>query len=317
MVPSNRNIVIDLIVPVFNESDSMVPHIENMLNTVRRAGYTPHIILVDDGSIDNTWGVIKELSIRHPEIEGIRLSRNFGKDNSIFTGLKHSRGMAAITIDSDGQHPISMLPEMLNSWSTGSLIVHTTKAKRLKEGIWVKLRARVFNCIISKLMNTNLAGASDYKLLDKKIVEILQMYATSNSIYRFLVASFGFPSVTLSMNTLPSPRPSRWRLTSLFQLSIRAIMFHTDVPIKAFALLILFTMGLTVVLFGILLLSLISQTVSEGYSTMLILSLLNLCITTVGITGISVYLKGTLDIVEGRAGAIEWERTSTEIEKRK
>lgn len=311
------NTVIDLIVPVFNESDHMVPHIENMLSTVYAAGYTPHIILIDDGSIDNTWDVIKDLSIKHTEIEAIRLSRNFGKDNAIFTGLKHSRGMAAITIDSDGQHPISMLPEMLHSWSTGNLIVHAVKVKRLGEGIWVKLRASLFNFIISKLMSTNLEGSSDYKLLDKKIVENLRMHASTSAIYRFLVADFGFPSAAILMNTLPSSRPSRWHLTSLLQISIRAIMFHTDVPIKALVLLILLTVGLTIALFGILFMSLLSKSVSEGYSTILILNLINLCIITVGITGVFVYLKGTLDIVTGRAGAIEWEHISTEVETQK
>jgi glycosyltransferase involved in cell wall biosynthesis len=309
MTSPTNNIVIDLIVPVFNESDRMVPHIKDMLNTVYSAGFTPHIIMVDDGSTDNTWGVIKELNVQFPEIEGVRLSRNFGKDNAIFTGLKYSHGMAAITIDSDGQHPISMIPEMLTRWSNGTLIVHAVKAKRSGEGHWVKLRAKIFNSIISKLMGTKLEGVSDYKLLDKKVVEILRLCATINSVYRFFVVDFGFPSSTVPMNTLPSPRPSRWNLRSLFQLSIRAIMFHTDVPIKAFVLLILLTIGLAVTLVGILVFSLIFGTVSEGYSTILVLSLLNLCITTLGITGVSVYLKTTLDIVAGRTGATEWERT--------
>jgi dolichol-phosphate mannosyltransferase len=302
--------LIDVIVPVFNEMDRIVPHIENMLRTIRTAGYTPHIIIVDDGSLDKTWQTVKRLSEKYPDIEGVRLSRNFGKDNAIFTGLKYSHGAAAITIDSDGQHPIAMIPELLQAWESGSLIVHAVKAKRLGERIGVKLRACLFNFLISKLMNKKLDGASDYKLLDKKIVEILRLHTTTNAIYRFLVEDLGFPGTTLAMNTLPSPRPSRWNFTSLFRFSIRAIMFHTDLPIKAFIFLILVMIGLTLTLFVIVIYCLIYDTIPKGYSTILLLSLINLCITTVGFTGLSVYLKGTLDIVAGRTGAIEWERTS-------
>ena len=310
----NAKAVIDLIVPVFNESNRMVVHIEEMIQTVREAGYTPHVILVDDGSRDDTWSVIEDLSTRYMEIEGVRLSRNFGKDDAIFTGFNYARGEAAITIDSDGQHPISMLPEMLYAWEKGQLIVHAVKAERSDESVGIQLRAKLFNYCMSKLMGTNMQGASDYKLLDKRIVEILRQHGTTNAIYRFLVSGMGFPSAALPMNTLPSTRPSRWQLASLFQLATRAIMFHTDVPLKAFVIMVLLIMGLTIGLLTILLITLMYGNVVSGYSTLLVLSLLNLCITVVGITGVAVYLKGTLDIVAGRSGAIVWQHTSIKTE---
>lgn len=312
MTETSKNIVIDLIVPMFNESGHIFPHIENMLSTVHSAGYIPHIILVDDGSIDDTWNKIKELSVRHSEVEGIRLSRNFGKDQAIFIGLKYSHGQAAITIDSDGQHPIEILPEMLQSWSQGNLIVHAIKTKRFGESFWVKLRANLFNFMISKLMNVNLKGVSDYKLLDKKIVKILQKSSNTNAIYRFLVAELGFSGVCIPMKTLPPSRSSRWHLIKLFQLSIRAVMFHTDIPLKALALLIFLVALLTVGLFVLLMLSLIYSSVPKGYSTILVLAVLNLCITMMGITGLGVYLKGAMDILSRRTNAIEWEYTFNE-----
>jgi len=308
---SKTQVMIDLIVPVFNESDSMVRHVEEMIQTVRDAGYTPHIVLVDDGSRDNTWSVIETLSTQYSEVEGVRLSRNFGKDSALFTGLSYACGAATITIDSDGQHPIVMIPDMLEAWEKGQLIVHAVKAERLGEGVGTRLRAAVFNYCMSKLMGNNVHGASDYKLLDKKVVEILSQHGTTNAIYRFMVADLGFPSAAFSMNTLPSPRPSRWRYTSLFELATRAIMFHTEVPLKTFVILVLLMVGLATCLFLILLFRLIYGSVPSGYSTLLVLSLFNLCITVVGITGLAVYLKGTLDIVAGRTGSIVWQRTST------
>lgn len=314
MQTPDRKPIIDLIVPVLNESHGMVPHVENMIHTVREAGYVPHVILVDDGSSDDTWLAIEDLSQRYVEIEGVRLSRNFGKDSAIFSGFEYVQGEAAITIDSDGQHPISMLPQMLQAWRNGQRVVHAVKVQRQGESVGRRLRAHLINYCMSKLMNTNVLGASDFKLLDRSVVEILRRHGTTNAIYRFLVSDLGFPSTAFPMSTLPSTRVSRWPLSKLFQLATRAIMFHTDVPLKAFALLVMLMIGLAASLFAILSYALIFGSVPSGYSTLLVLSLLNLCITVVGVTGVAVYLKGTLDLVAGRGGAIVWQRTGAKPE---
>ena len=307
----DAGITIDVIVPVLNESGGMIPHIEEMIRAVQEAGYVPHVILVDDGSSDDTWHTIEALSVRHAEIEGVRLSRNFGKDNAIFAGLKYSQGDAAITIDSDGQHPAALLPKMLQAWREGQLVVHAVKAKRMGESMARRLRAHVVNYCMSKLMNKNVLGASDYKLLDKKVVDSLRLYGNTNAIYRFLVSDMGYPSAAFPMDTLPSMRASRWRLGHLFALATRAIMFHTDVPLKAFVLLVILMMSMAAGLLAILAYALIFGSVPSGYSTLMVLSLLNLCITVLGITGVAVYLKGTLDVVSGRGGAIVWQRTGS------
>ncbi len=304
-------IVIDLIVPVYNESDQMIPHIENMIKVVRGAGYIPHIILVDDGSVDDTWHKISQLSTKHEEIEGIRLSRNFGKDQAILRGLKYSHGNAAITIDSDGQHPIAMLPAMIQKWCEGNLIVNAIKVQRLGETIWAKFRAKIFNHIISKLMDLSLAGICDYKVLDRKIVEILQKNSNSNSVYRFLIAELGFPSASVSIESLPSSRSSRWSSIKLFELSVRVLIFHTDLPIKALSLLIIFVFFLTIIVFLLLIASFFYTSVPKGYSTTIVLTLLNLCITMIGIMGLAVYMKGAFDILSRRT-PIEWETTFEE-----
>lgn len=305
--------LIDLIVPVLNESEHIIKNTEAMLAAIRAIGYIPHIIIVDDGSTDDTWDKIASLCSLHPEIEGVRLSRNFGKDCALFVGISHSKGDAAITIDSDGQHPISLLSKLVEKWELGFLIVNAVKIERHGETFLTKMRATIFNGFMSKLMGENIQGASDYKLLDKKIIKIVQSNITSNAIYRFLVAGLGFPSINLPMNTLESPRKTRWRLSSLFELAIRAIIFHTDVPIKAFFAVLMLTLLLICSLFFILLIALIAGNVPTGYSTILALILINLCITVIGLTGLSVYLKGTLDIVAKRSGPIIWERLSEKV----
>lgn len=307
---------VDLIVPVYNESQRMVRHVEEMIRTVTQAGFEPHVILVDDGSRDDTWQVIEALSEQYEQVEGVRLSRNFGKDHALFTGLHYTCGEAAITLDGDGQHPVSLLPALLQAWQDGAMVVHAVKQERRGETLGMRLRAATFNYLMSRLLGSNQAGASDYKLLDRKMVEILRQHATSNAIYRYSVANLGFSGAVVPMNTLPSERPSRWRFTSLLQVAIRAVMFHTDIPIKAFVILMLLTVALSVVLMTALLVAFFSGEVPSGYSTLLTLNLLTLCITVVGLTGLAVYLKGAIDIVAGRSGAIVWQQTSGKRSRR-
>lgn len=311
MNQTTHRTVIDLIVPAYNESDRMVKHVEEMMQTVWQAGYQPHVILVDDGSHDNTWCVIQMLSERYEEIEGVRLSRNFGKDNALFTGLHYTCGEAVITIDSDGQHPPSLIPTILQAWQEGAIVVHAVKQERRGETLGMRMRAGMFNYLMSKLMNTNQGGASDYKLLDRQVVKVLCQHETSNAIYRYSVANLGFPSANIPMNTLPADRPSRWRFISLFQIAIRAVMFHTDVPLKAFVTMMILVVALSLGLMVKLFVAFFHDAVPSGYSTLLMLNLLTLGITVVGFTGLAVYLKGTLDIVAGRSGAIVWQQTAS------
>ena len=308
---ASERVIIDLVVPVCNESDRMVKHVEEMIQAVSQAGYRPHIILVDDGSSDNTWLVIQSLSNRYSEVKGVRLSRNYGKDSALFAGLHFTCGEATITIDSDGQHPIQLIQAILQAWREGAMIVNTVKEKRHGESLCVRIRAWAFNYLMSKLMRLNQAGTSDYKLLDKQIIEILCQHETSNAIYRFSVANLGFPCANIPMNTLPADRPTRWKYSGLLQIAIRAVMFHTDIPLRAFVYMMLLMLALSLGLMTIMLVAYVNGTVPTGYSTLLMLNLITLCTMVMGLTGLAVYLKGTVDILAKRSSTIVWQQTST------
>ena len=305
--------IIDLIVPVYNESNHMIKHVEHMLHIVKQEGCKPHIILVDDGSQDDTWQVIQSLSKRHSEIKGIRLTRNFGKDSAIFTGLRFLLGEAVIVIDSDGQHPISLLPVILKSWREGAMIVNTVKKGRCGEKIGVRLRAKAFNYVMSRLTNSNQVGASDFKLLDKRVVDTLGRIEACGAIFRYSVANLGFPCANISMSTEPAERPSNWKFINLLHMAIRAVMFHTDIPLKALTTLTILVVGMIFLLLISLLVALWHGNVPTGYSTLLILNLLTLGIMVVGITGLAVYIKSALDILTRRSDPIVWQTTTGQI----
>jgi glycosyltransferase involved in cell wall biosynthesis len=302
--------IIDFIIPLYNESDHIVKHVEELLIVISKTYYEPRLILVDDGSQDNTWDVIQALSERYIEIQGIRLSKNFGKDSAIFAGLKFISGEAVIIIDGDGQHPIKLIPSMLQAWENGAMIVNCIKENRHYETFGVRLRASFFNYIMSKLISSNQFGASDFKLLDKDIAKILSSHETSGAVFRYSVANLGFSTTSIFFDTIPANRPSRFKIMNLFQLAIRAIMFHTEIPLKSFIVLMLLIILMNTGLIINLLFNYIIGNIPAGYTTLLMVNIITLSLIILGFTGLAVYIKGTLDIVAKRSNIIIWQKTS-------
>jgi glycosyltransferase involved in cell wall biosynthesis len=299
--------VLDVVIPVRDEAGGLEGHVRELQGRVRAAGLQPRVILVDDGSVDGTWEVVKTLAAESPSVAGVRLSRNFGKDAALFAGLQLVRGVAAVTIDADGQHPAEVIGTMVHRWRQGCLVVNGRKMGRLGDAWHVRLRAGLFNRVMSWLMEVDVQGTTDFKLLDRQAVDALLRRRSGNSVYRFLVAGLGFPSADIDIDTKPSSRTSRWSLYGLVALAARAVMFHTEAPIKLFLGMLFATMVMTACLMVLLAVALLQGRVPTGYSTLLLLLIGNLCVTMLGLSSVVVYVKGALDVVSGRDGGIVWQ----------
>src|SRR5262249_18401878 len=145
-------------------------HIKKVLSQVHEAladvPVVYEIVLVDDGSPDNTWDVISAEAVLRSEVRAVRLSSSFGKESALEAGLELARGSAVIGMDGDGQHQPELLQEMIRLWrATGADIVEGTKVTRGEETIVGKLSAGLFYLIWNKLSGYELKGASDFKLL--------------------------------------------------------------------------------------------------------------------------------------------------------
>jgi glycosyltransferase involved in cell wall biosynthesis len=131
----------------------------------------------------------------------LRLSRNFGKEGAMLAGLEAARGAAVITIDADLQHPPSLIPAMLAEWRAGAKVVHGVKRDRGDEPWLSTLRARLVNALITRLGGIDLRNASDFKLLDRAVVEILTRRLPEHGrFYRGLANWIGFPQVELGLD---------------------------------------------------------------------------------------------------------------------
>jgi glycosyltransferase involved in cell wall biosynthesis len=164
--------LISVVIPLYNEGSHVSALLSDLKAALQQTRCRFEVILVDDGSPDDTWEKIKDEARTLPSLRAVRLSRNFGKELALCAGLERARGDAVIVMDGDGQHPPSLVPLMVEKWSTsGTDIVQGVKTKRGSESLPGKLGAFLFYLILNKLSGFELKGASDFKLVNRKVAD--------------------------------------------------------------------------------------------------------------------------------------------------
>lgn len=225
---------VSLVVPIHNEARHLADLIQRLSGIL-----TPHlfeIICIDDGSTDTTAQTLLQLATRSTTIVPLCLSRNFGKEAAIMAGLAAARGAAVIVMDGDFQHPPELIPKLIQAWQNGAEVVHAVKRQRGNESTVYTLGARLFNQLMSRATHTSFAGASDFKLLDRQVVDVLLRLPEANRFFRGLVAWVGFSSATVEFDVQPrSDGKSRWSRLRLVHYAIRNLVAFTSLPLKIIA----------------------------------------------------------------------------------
>ncbi len=215
---------ITFIVPAYNEENNIRPFHEETNKTVRGMNnYTCEFIFIDDGSNDSTWQVIKETSNLDSAVKGLRLSRNFGKEMALTAGIiewtKFSD--AVIFMDADLQHPPSVIPKLLQQWELGFQIV-TAQRKSIRYSMWREMGSNFFFFMLNRFSKLNIQHkATDFRLLDRKVLEVLQSFPERNRFFRGIIDWMGFNKTSI---TFDSPDritgKSTFSLNNLFNLAI-------------------------------------------------------------------------------------------------
>ncbi|QWF70183.1 glycosyltransferase family 2 protein [Methylomonas paludis] len=231
---SNTNPLISVVVPAYNESQGISHALSQISGILSATGLDWEIIAVDDGSSDTTFQKLSELSSSEPRIKALALSRNFGKESAMLAGLEYAEGDAVIIIDADLQHPPKLIPAMLDQWRQGAQIVHAVKRSRNQDSLAKKATAHAINKMISKLGGINTNNSSDFKLLDREIVDIIVYQLPERQrFFRGLTSWLGFNEVSLYFdvdNRLDGA--SKWSFWSLLELSITALTSFTSLPLR-------------------------------------------------------------------------------------
>lgn len=241
--------LLSVVIPAHNEAAGIVHALDIVKATLGSCGMKWEIIVVDDGSHDKTFTRLGELAQADSRIKSIRLSRNFGKEAALLAGLRAARGDAVITIDADLQHPPSLIPAMIDAWRKGSKVVDAVKRSRQKDGILARLRARIFNSFLSKLGGINLQNSSDFKLMDRVIVDaIARDLPESQRFYRGLSDWVGYNHATIPFDVeIRIKGQGKWTIWGLVSLATTAIVSFTSAPLRIVTIL-----GLTTMVFGLL-----------------------------------------------------------------
>lgn len=224
---------ITVVIPVYNEESQICENISVIRKHLAETGIEFMILLVDDGSTDGTWFRLKMLSEEIPDIKALRLSRNFGKESALLAGLEAAEGDACIIMDADLQHPPSLIHDMIRLWRVeGYDVVEGVKALRGNESVINKVGANLFYNILSKLSGFNIKQASDFKLLDRKVVSALLSMNERSTFFRGMSAWVGYNRKSIPFNVgVRTNGVSKWSLIKLCNLAVKAITSYSSFPL--------------------------------------------------------------------------------------
>lgn len=228
---------ISCVVPIYNEETIIAEFIAALDTTLKQLTYSYEIVLVDDGSQDNTQAIIQQLRSQY-SFRYIRFSRNFGKEKAISAGLDHARGDAIILMDGDFQHPLELLSEFIAKWEEGYDMVYAVRQNRADESWLKRTCAKTFYQFTSRINRVNIpANAGDFRLLDRKIVDSLQKLPERNRFMKGLYSWVGFKQVAVPFEVQPRKAgSSQWNFYSLIDLAITGITSFTAFPLRLIAL---------------------------------------------------------------------------------
>lgn len=293
--------MLSVIIPAFNEGNMIRESSAVISRLLKQEHIEYEMIYVDDGSVDRTWDEIDDICSRCPEVKGISFSRNFGKEAAMFAGLEYAEGDCCVVIDCDLQHPPEVILDMYRLWMEGYEVVEGVKSDRGNEGLLHKLAAKVFYCIISGATGMDMSQASDFKLLDRKVVDALLAMPEKQVFFRALSSWVGFKSTKTAFQVRERQAgETKWSAVSLVKYALNNISSFSAAPMQmvtvAGMLFLIFSAAM-----GIQTLALyVCGGALEGFTTVIILLLLIGSILMISLGVIGYYISKIYDEIKGR-----------------
>ena len=227
--------LISIVIPVYNEEEN-IPLVYEKIKEVseKLSNYDWEIIFIDDGSTDNSENILEEMAKNNPLVKYIQFSRNFGKEMALSAGLDAANGDAVFMIDADLQHPVEFMPEFIEKWQNGVEVVIGVRNKNKGEGLVKKLGSFLFYKIMNAIGETKIIPrATDYRLLDKKVVLAFRRFTEHGRMTRGLIAWLGFKRdyIYFDANERINDQPGYSNI-KLTKLALSSIVAHSLFPLK-------------------------------------------------------------------------------------
>lgn len=228
--------LVSLVVPVFNEQEAIGPFLDRIETVFASLApdYVFEVVFVNDGSRDATEFAIRSRMLTDKRLSLVNLSRNFGKEAALSAGLDHTSGHVCIPIDVDLQDPPELIPEMLEHWERGAMVVNARRTCRESDS-WIKRTTsngfyRVFNAVADHSIPRDVG---DYRLLDKQVVEVVNDMSERVRFNKALFSWVGFETAEVSFE-----RPKRengtsgWSYWRLWNFALDGIFSATTMPLR-------------------------------------------------------------------------------------
>ncbi len=286
---ASQAVLVSAVVPFFDEQDVVDLLIKALAAQLLDTGYAFELICVDDGSNDGTLSRLYRHADADERVRVVALSRNFGKEAAMAAGLQVANGDAILFLDADLQHPPELIPKMLELWRSGYDVVHGVKEQRAREPLLYRMFAQLFNRLMGGAADADFRGASDYKLLDCQVANVLRELPETRRFFRGLVAWSGFRSVRLPFTVRErAAGKTKWSTWSLLRYSVRNLLAFSEMPLRAIA-----AVGFGTLIFSALLalwqvLRFVTGNTLSGFTTVILLQLFldGLLLSGVGIVAL-------------------------------
>lgn len=293
--------LLSIVLPAYNEEQNIANTTKVLSGLLEQKGIDYELVFINDGSSDGTMEEIRKASEENPHVKGAGFSRNFGKEAAIFAGLELSTGDAVVVMDCDLQHPPETILEMWELWKEGAEVVEGVKTSRGKESLAHKLSAGLFYKIMSRMIKMDMNASSDFKLLDRKVVNVLLELPERNTFFRALSFWVGFRTEKVSYEVQERQYgESKWSLWSLMKYAISNVTSFSTLPLQ-----LVMVMGMISIVFSVILgiqtlVRYLTGTAVEGFTTVILLILIvgGLIMLSLGIIGH--YLARIYEEVKGR-----------------
>jgi dolichol-phosphate mannosyltransferase len=302
---------ISICIPVFNEAKNLpvaIKTVEDLFflpeSPLRK--FALELVVTDNASTDETWAVVKKLSEEKSHLKAYRFSRNFGYQNSVFTGIFMATGDAVVELDADLEDPPAVILEFVRRWEEGYEVAYGVRGKR--HAPWImRVFFRLFYKILSSVSDLEIPeNSGDFRLLDRKVVDVLKLLPERNLYLRGLVSYLGFKQIAVPYNRDPRlSGTSKFRFFHYVVLAIDAITAFSKTPLRLIGAL-----GVGVFIFSVFLSVwylvgyLLHGAAVPGFTTLVVLLLMLHSVTFIFLGILGEYLSRIFDDSKSRPRVI-------------
>jgi dolichol-phosphate mannosyltransferase len=295
--------VFTIIAPIYNELQNLPILYERISDVMKKTESLWELILVDDGSTDGSSDVIRDLAAKDDRIRPVIFARNFGHQIAVTAGLDYSRGDAVIIIDSDLQDPPEVILDLIQKWQEGYEVVYAVRSEREGETFFKKITASVFYRLIFRITDVKIPmDTGDFRLMDRKVVEVMNSMREHHRFLRGMSAWIGFKQVGVSYKRAARlAGETKYPFKKMLKLALTAITGFSYVPLQIATYIGFISAGISLIAIPVVVLMRIlgsQQFTGQATTLIAVLFLGGVQLISLGILG--EYIGRIYDEVKGR-----------------